>query len=375
MSAGQVTHQDREWMGMALRLARLGDIGTSPNPRVGCVLVRDGECLASGWHARCGGPHAEAEALGQLSEPADARGATAYVTLEPCSHHGRTPPCCDALIAAGIARCVIGMVDPHPLVAGQGIQAMEAAGIEVHVLPMSGHGRWVNRRFLSGLERGRPWVVLKCAVSADGFVDPPRRPGETGSLAITSPALRKLTHRWRSEEDAILVGAQTVTVDNPTLNAREAGGPHPLRLILDPHGRTPSASKVYEEGEQDTWVVGGPQTLPEWIRRMEAEPHDDAFMVAMGALHEAELRSVLVEGGARTLERVLASGCWDELRICTSASNTGGGLSAPDWPGQDQALLRGSHPFGSDRVDYWVRNESAQWVGDAPAPTLSIAMP
>ena len=317
--------------------------------------------------------YAEAAALQAISPSGDARGATAYVTLEPCSHHGRTPPCSEALIASGIARCVVGMVDPNPKVAGSGLDRMRAAGIEVAVLDAFPEGRWLNRRFLSAMERGRPWIVLKCAVSADGFMDPPRQRSELGSLAITSPALRRLTHHWRAEEGAILVGAGTVSTDDPALNVREAEGPNPLRIVLDPQGRTTADRQVYADGHS-TLVVGGPQGLPEFVIRLDADG-EDALPLLVRELMAREVRSVLVEGGADTLGRVLDAGLWDEIRLCRSTTRTEGGLPSPVWPTGEDALLRGEHPFGSDRVEYRINPASADWIGTHCPPTLSVPLP
>lgn len=369
----EVTPRDRDWMAMALALARRGVIGTAPNPRVGCVLVRNGEALSSGWHAQVGDAHAEAEALQSLPSGQTAKGATAYVTLEPCSHFGRTPPCSDALIHAGIARCVVGMADPNPKVSGQGIDRMRHAGMDVTVLDNFAEGRWLNRRFLSAMERGRPWVVLKCAVSADGFMDPPRAPGDIGSKAITSPALRRLTHTWRAEEGAILVGAGTVAADDPQLNVREAKGPSPLRVVVDPQGRTSAHARVYQS-PGSTLVLGGPDGLPAHVERLPTEA-EMAIPAALQALHQREIRSVLVEGGADTLRRFIEGGHWDELRICRSAVTLGAGLKAPKWPTEDQSTIRGMHPFGTDHVEYRVHPDSAGWAGTCPAPTLSVAFP
>ena len=369
----EVTPRDREWMAAALTLARRGQVGTAPNPRVGCVLVRDGRVLSSGWHAAVGGPHAEAVALQALPTGENARGATAYVTLEPCSHHGRTPPCSDALIDSGIARCVVGMVDPNPKVSGQGIERMSDAGIDVTVLDAFAEGRWLNRRFLSAMERGRPWVVLKCAVSSDGFIDPPRAPGETGSKAITSPALRRLTHQWRAEEGAILVGAGTVISDDPQLDVREATGPSPLRVVLDPRGRTSCDAKVFR-GPGSTLVLGGPDGVSPTVGRLPATT-EGTIPAVLEALHTREIRSVLVEGGADSLRRFIEGGLWDELRICRSAVHLEDGLKAPHWPSAEGAPIRGVHPFGTDHVEYRVHPDSARWVGMCPPPTLSVAFP
>lgn len=362
---------DQRWMQRAHALAHNGRWNTAPNPRVGCVIVHEGLAIAEGWHAMCGGPHAEVHALDQL-DPHDARlsSSTAYVTLEPCHHFGRTPPCSAMLIERGVERVVIGMQDPDPRVAGSGIEALRTAGVEVTVLDDQFGGRWLNRRFLSSLERGRPWVVLKCAISADGFADPPRTSKERGSLPITAPALRRLTHQWRAEEQAILVGAGTVDTDNPRLDVREANGPNPFPVVLDPHGRTSPQAHIY--AHPGAVVLGGPEGLPDHVVRLEA-PEKGAIEAVLTHLQQAECRSVLVEGGPKTLAGFLESGMWDEARWCMGSKPTRGGMRAPALP--RGAALRGSHPFGDDQVRYFVNPASLALTGHAPAPTLALPLP
>ena len=367
------TLQDQQWMAKALSHARRGEIGTAPNPRVGCILVRGDREIACGWHARVGEAHAEAAALEAIPPNQSAAGATAYVTLEPCNHHGKTPPCSEALISAGISRCVVGITDPNPIISGRGLDRMRKAGIEVTLMDAFPEGRWLNRRFFSSMERNRPWIVLKCAVSADGYIDPPRCPGEKGSISITSPILRRLTHRWRAEEGAILVGSGTVNTDDPELNVREAEGPDPLRIVMDLRGRTTPLAKVYEPSSP-TLVLGGPTDLPPHVSRLSSGP-ERGLPGLMDALQQRDVRSVLVEGGGDTLRRFLEAELWDELRICRSNQSVGGGLAAPKWPNEDIALLRGHHPFGTDTVEYRVHKQSAEWVGMACPPTLSISLP
>ena len=362
---------DLRWMHRAHELAHNGRWNTAPNPRVGCVIVHAGEAIAEGWHAKLGGPHAEVHALDQL-DPADARlsSSTAYVTLEPCNHFGRTPPCSALLIDRGVQRVVIGMQDPDPRVSGSGIDRLRAAGIEVTVMDNLCGGRWLNRRFLSSLERGRPWVVLKCAISADGFADPPRNAEERGSLPITAPALQRLTHQWRAEEQAILVGAGTVDTDNPRLDVREAHGPTPIPVVLDPHGRTSPQARVY--AHPGAVVLGGPEGLPDHVVRLNTT-EKSAIETVLAHLQQAECRSVLVEGGPTTLEGFFESGLWDEARWCTGSNPTRGGMRAPALP--SSAALRGTHPFGDDHVRYFVNPASLAWTGDAPAPTLALPLP
>ncbi|MDG1380772.1 MAG: bifunctional diaminohydroxyphosphoribosylaminopyrimidine deaminase/5-amino-6-(5-phosphoribosylamino)uracil reductase RibD [Flavobacteriales bacterium] len=367
-----IASRDRHWMSKALALARQGEIGTAPNPRVGCILVQNERILAEGHHAAIGGAHAEVHALDAAQAAGqDVGRATAYVTLEPCSHHGRTPPCASRLIASGIQRVVVGMVDPDPRVSGQGIRLLEAAGIAVDVLTEWPEGRWINRRFLSSIQRNRPWIVLKCAMSADGFADPPRAAGQTGSLALTQPELKRLTHRWRAEEGAILVGAGTLSTDNPRLDVRAFAGPCPIPVVLDPQGRTSAQAAVYDVHDE-VWILGGPKAPHPKAKVIPAKP-SLALHSVLEALHQSGVRSVLVEGGPETLRRFMQANLWDEYRICQSPISVNGGLKAPPTP--MSALLRGSHPFGVDRVDYYLNPDSADWIGSAPSPTLSLDLP
>ena len=362
---------DLHWMRKALALAENGRWNTAPNPRVGCIIVHEGVSIAEGWHAQLGGAHAEVHALGKL-EPSDERlsSSTAYVTLEPCNHHGRTPPCTALLMDRGVRRIVVGMKDPDPRVAGSGIHRLRAGGAQVTVLDDQLRGRWLNRRFLSAHERGRPWVVLKCAISPDGYADPPRNRQEQGSLPITSDTLKKLTHQWRAEEQAILVGAGTVVVDNPRLDVREASGPQPFPVVLDPHGRTSPQSLVYQH--PGVVVLGGPRNLPKHAVQLEA-PVGAALETVLAHLHQLDCRSVLVEGGPKTCGGFIESGLWDEARWCIGSTPTGGGIPAPPLP--PEAKMRGVHPFGNDQVRYFVNPNSAVWAGHAPAPTLALPLP
>lgn len=233
---------DSQWMAQALRLAERGLNTTSPNPRVGCVLVRDGDIVGSGWHLRAGEPHAEVHALREAGDAA--RGSTAYVTLEPCSHHGRTPPCADALIAAGIARVVVAMQDPNPLVAGQGIAKLCAAGIAVESGLMEAAARELNVGFNARMTRGTPWLRSKIAMSLDGRTALAN--GE--SQWITGAAARMDVQHWRARSCAVLTGIDTVLADDPQLNVREIETTRqPLRVVLDSRLRMPPDARMLQQ--------------------------------------------------------------------------------------------------------------------------------
>ncbi len=233
------TARDSHWMACALRLAERGLYSTSPNPRVGCVLVRDGKVVGEGWHQRAGEAHAEIHALSAAGE--EARGATAYITLEPCSHRGRTPPCTDALLAAGVKRVVAAVQDPNPQVAGQGMGKLRAAGIDAECGLMEAAARELNIGFFSRMTRGMPWVRSKIAMSLDG-----RTALHNGvSQWITGKAARQDVQHWRARSCAVLTGIGTILADDPQLNVREVEtSRQPLRVVVDSYLRLPLTARI-----------------------------------------------------------------------------------------------------------------------------------
>ncbi|MCC2658629.1 MAG: ribD [Panacagrimonas sp.] len=306
-----------EYMAQALRLAERGRFGTFPNPRVGCVIVREGEVVGRGWHERAGQPHAEIIALREAGDRA--RGADLYVTLEPCSHHGRTPPCADAVVAAGPRRVVAAMSDPNPRVAGKGFERLRGAGIEVDVGLLEAAARELNGGFVSRMTRGRPWVTLKLAASLDGRTA--MASGE--SRWITSPAARRDVHRLRAEAGAVLTGAGTVVADDPQLNVRDIDGAWraPDRIVLDGNGRVPGASRVWNAADgARRFRVGGTTTgaPPEGVARVDVALASDGrvdLSAALRALAQHEVNHVLVECGSVLAGALLDAGLVDEL-VC-----------------------------------------------------------
>lgn len=262
---------DAAMMARALQLAEHGRYTTRPNPLVGCVIARDGVVLGEGWHSRAGEAHAEVNALREAGETA--HGATAYVTLEPCAHHGRTPPCADALVRAGITRVVAASQDPFHKVSGQGFAMLRAAGVTVDVGLMEAQARALNRSFFSRVERGRPWLRVKLAMSLDGRTA--LASGE--SLWITSEASRIDVQRWRARSGAILTGLGTVLADDPRLTVRlpedeVADMPPPLRVVLDTRGRMPSAARLVTDGAAPTLAVHADDFVPAYDDHVEAFP-------------------------------------------------------------------------------------------------------
>ncbi len=305
-------------MSRALELATWGRGFVAPNPVVGCVIVHDDgpntRIIGEGWHQRYGEAHAERNAILSI-KPADNQllpNSTAYVTLEPCSHTGKQPPCADLLVEKRIGRVVVCNLDPNPLVAGRGLQKLRDAGIVVETGVLEAEGRWLNRRFFTLMEQQRPYVILKWAETADGFIGGlSKQP-----VAITGPVAQRLNHRWRTEEDAILIGTTTALTDNPRLNARFWPGRNPTRLVLDKHQKLPVSLHLFD-GTQPTIRFTDellrPFTLPQLLTD----------------LHQLGFQSVLVEGGAATIQGFIDVDLWDEARIFRSPNRLGNGTKSP----------------------------------------------
>ena len=311
---------DHSFMARALRLARRGLNTATPNPRVGCVSVRDGHVVGEGWHEKAGLPHAEAGALAAIVGAGDTPiGATAYVTLEPCSHFGRTPPCADALIAAGVARAVVAMRDPNPLVAGQGLARLAAAGIEVASGLMEADATELNIGFVSRMTRGRPWLRLKVAASLDG-----KTALNNGvSQWITGPAARRDAHAWRARSCAVLTGIGTVRDDNPRLTVREVPTTRqPLRVVIDSRLETPQDAAILEGGNVLIAAAQDDAGRAAALRARGAEivilPNDGGKVELADLLRELGRRGIneiLAEAGTRLNGSLLREGCVDELLI------------------------------------------------------------
>ena len=331
---------DEFWMARALEWADRGRWSAAPNPLVGCVIVgRDGRLLGEGFHWKAGGPHAEVAALDAVREEDRGAivGATVYVTLEPCSHQGRTPPCADRLVAEGVGRVVVALEDPFPAVSGRGIAKLREAGIQVDVGCAGPAAAFQNRRFLHAQRTGMPFVVLKWAQSADGYFDPRQAPAAgAGMMAITNPGTRKLSHAWRAWEQGILIGGRTASVDRPRLDVRDAPGRSPVRFILDPNGSQLAdgqavASMRMVEGE--IWHIHSPKIpCADGCLSLPWDPSTGLRELLRNIRTKTGIISLLVEGGKATLQAFLDEGAWDEMRILASNMSLGGGLLAPRLP-------------------------------------------
>jgi diaminohydroxyphosphoribosylaminopyrimidine deaminase/5-amino-6-(5-phosphoribosylamino)uracil reductase len=317
-----------KYMRRALSLARRGMGKTAPNPAVGCVIVRDGVVVGEGWHKKAGGPHAEIHALARAG--ASAQKADVYVTLEPCAHFGKTPPCAEALIAAGVARVYAGMVDPNPRVSGKGLEKLRAAGIEATAGFLEDACRLVNEPFIKHVTTGLPFVILKSALTLDGK----SATAKGDARWITSERSRRFVHKLRSQVDAIMVGVGTVIADDPLLNSRIPGGKDPLRVVVDSRLRIPlHARMLHQESGTKTVVatVSDDAAVIASIRETGADVlicreksgrvdlHD--LMVRLGAM---QLQSVLLEGGSTLAGEALRQGVIDKVKLFYAPKLVGG---------------------------------------------------
>lgn len=297
---------DEFYMQRCLQLAALGLGKTSPNPMVGAVIVHNGKIIGEGYHHQCGQAHAEVNAINSVKNMELLKESTLYVNLEPCSHFGKTPPCADAIIRYGIPKVVIGSIDYHDKVNGAGVRKLREAGVEVVENVCEADCEDLNKRFFTFHQKQRPYIILKWAQTRDGFMDIDRSSSETTTYWITNPALKVLVHKWRSEEDAILVGYNTMRNDRPQLTTREYPGKDPQRFVM--------------------------QRGTDIISELPYTPLSDNAKEAIQQLYNLKIQSVIIEGGKKTLEKFLEIGLWDEARILVGNQCWGKGVKAPKMP-------------------------------------------
>lgn len=319
-------------MRRCLELAQLGAGYVSPNPLVGAVLVNQGRVVAENYHRRYGEGHAEALLIQDVKERFGGeaasifRDSTLYVSLEPCSHQGKTPPCSSLIAENGIKKVVIGCRDPFDKVNGRGVVQLREAGVDITEGICEHEANWVNRRFFTRVRHHRPYIILKWAETADGYFAP-----EGGGQRWISGAIAKqLVHRWRTEEDAVLVGTNTALVDNPRLTAREWEGRDPVRILIDRRLQVPTDRAIY--GSEASIVIFN-ESNADWVenRKYIALEHFDLYLPEKIAyqLHLMDIQSLIVEGGAKTLLSFIASGLWDEARVFRSPQCWVSGIPAP----------------------------------------------
>lgn len=340
---------DEQYMMRCIELARLGMGKVAPNPMVGAVIVHKEKIIGEGFHHMCGKEHAEVNAISNVKDPLLLKDSTIYVSLEPCSHHGKTPPCVDLLIEHQFKRVVIGCVDTHTKVSGKGIDKLKKSGIEVTVGVLEKECRDLNKRFFTFHEKQRPYVILKWAQSLDGYLDKPRHQNEQGINWISSPDTKVLVHKWRAEEQSILVGRKTVQNDNPALTVREYAGKNPTRIIIDSQLQLDEGLHIFSE-EAPTIIFNRIKNdvkgNMEWIKIPET---NTSFILE--ELYKRHILSVLIEGGSRTLQHFIFNNVWDEARIIVGDKLYGEGTKAPTIA----KTPSGSYRFSSDTIYHYFR--------------------
>lgn len=360
-----ITARDERYMREAIRLSETHVGRTGPNPSVGCVIVKDGEIVGRGVTALGGRPHAEPQAIAEAGERA--RGATAYVTLEPCSHHGKTPPCANAIVAAGIARVVVAVADPDPRVSGRGLKILADADIEVTIGILQKEARRAMAGYLTRQTKGRPQVTLKLAVSADGMLG---RLGE-GQVAITGPEARADVHRLRSESDAILVGIGTALADDPELTVRLPGleDASPIRIVLDRRAELPPTSKLAATAKNVpviAAVAAGSSGHRSALQDLGVEVVDAGGIEDLLALlAQRGVSSLMVEGGARVASDLLARGLVDRIHLYDSSVTIGpDGIASPITADHLPAgfVRVDERKVGADRLQIFERLPASAWV-------------
>jgi len=342
---------DELYMRRCLDLAALGRGWVSPNPMVGAVIVHNGKIIGEGYHKRYGGPHAEVNAVNSVFEQYDNASellhqSVIYVSLEPCAHYGKTPPCADLIIKHRIPKVVVGCRDPFDEVDGKGIEKLRAAGIEVKLGVLEEECRMLNRRFFTRVQKHRPYIILKWAQTADGFF----APDDNSQYWITGTESRKLVHQWRGEEDAVMVGKRTAAIDNPQLNVRYGEGRNPKRVVIDRRLELDNNLHLFDQSVE-TLIFNEVRTQVTGKNKYIALEDFDRYVpqYIMYQLYLQDIQSVIIEGGAHTLQSFIEAGMWDEARVFTGNVVLQRGIPAPPIAGVKSDELQ----CGGDMLEIW----------------------
>jgi diaminohydroxyphosphoribosylaminopyrimidine deaminase/5-amino-6-(5-phosphoribosylamino)uracil reductase len=318
----------------AIQLAHKGWPAALPNPMVGCVIVHKDEIVASGYHQKFGSAHAEVNAVANLPNEIKPSDCTVYVTLEPCSHFGKTPPCADLLISKGFKKVVVACLDPNPLVAGKGIERLQAAGIEVEAGICEEEARALNVRFFTFHDLKRPYIILKWAQSADGYISRFPVPADRSQNMISRAEAQVYAHQLRTEVQAVMVGKNTALADNPALTVRLVEGVSPLRVLIDKQLELPTTAALYN-GEAPSLIVNEKKTGQEGANDFfQVEAKADVISLVLTELHRRGIQSLLVEGGTQLLQSFLEAGMWDEVQVIKNPDlMLNSGVKAPSFNG------------------------------------------
>ena len=331
----------------ALQLAALGGVSVAPNPMVGCVIVYNDQIIGEGYHKKFGEAHAEVNAVASVADKSLLAQATIYVTLEPCAHQGKTPPCANLIIQHHFKRAVIATVDPFSLVAGKGIELLKEAGILTVVGVKEQEAQALNKRFFTFHQKKRPYIILKWAQTLDGFIDAPRLNDTQEIRWISDPRTQLLTHQWRSEEQAILVGWKTIQNDNPSLTTRAFHGQDPIRIIIDKQLKAPINAVVFNDGKR-TIVFNSLKTettnAVSYIQLRDFNLENIfAACVSLG------IASIIIEGGKHTIDSFIAANYWDEARVIVGNKTFNAGLKAPELNSKSTYSMQ----LGPDHIHFY----------------------
>ena len=338
-------HSSALYMKRALELANNGAGYVSPNPLVGCVIVHEDRIVGEGWHKKYGEAHAEVNAIKAVDDKTILKDSTLYVNLEPCSHQGKTPPCADLIIQQGIQKVIIANRDNNPLVGGMGIKKLRDAGITVITDILSKEGQDLNKRFFTYMEKQRPYIILKWAETSDGFMA--RKNND--SRWISDEYSRQLVHKWRSEEDAVLVGSGTAWHDNPMLNVRDWSGRDPVRVVIDRYLKLGPNQHLFNHTQRTICYNLVKEEADENLIYVRLKP--EHFIESMiQHLYSQKIQSVIVEGGGKILTSFIQTNLWDEARIFVSPQKFTSGIPAP----QISGLLKQTHKLDNDWLKIMV---------------------
>jgi len=341
-------------MHRCLELAKKGAGTVSPNPMVGCVIVHEGTIIGEGYHRKCGEAHAEVNAVNSVKDKSLLKESTIYVSLEPCAHVGRTPACADMIVREGIPEIVIGSTDPYFQVAGKGIQKLESAGCTVITGVLEKECIDLNKRFYTYHTKKRPYIILKWAQTKDGYVDFVREP-DCGAKAfwITNEYCKTLVHKWRTEEDAFLVGTNTVLLDDPQLTARNWSGRNPKRIVIDEHCIFDNSYKIFDNQAETLIFNSIKDAVDKNINFIKIDFSQNIISQILNVLYDKQILSLVVEGGSQTLESFISAGMWDEARVFTGDYIFGKGVCAPKFVAEPKT----TEVFGNSELRWYYNNE------------------
>lgn len=330
--------EEEKYMQRCLDLAEIGRAEAHPNPSVGCLILYDGKVIGEGYTSPYGGNHAEVNAVQAVLSTYGSQEAKrllaaseVYVSLEPCAHHGKTPPCADLLVEYKPGKVIIGCLDPSEKVSGKGVERLQRAGIPCEIGVLGEKAKWSVRRFMTQVTKSRPYVILKWAETADGYFGS----SDLQQKWISNPATKQWVHKWRSEEDAILVGKNTALIDNPSLTVREWSGKNPLRVLVDKHLEVPLEYKIFDSSAETLVFNAERFDLKKNVRFIELENFD--LYLPQNILYQLyllDVQSLIVEGGAKMLQSFINAGMWDEARVFSTPEKWGEGIKAPEIRGE-----------------------------------------